>query len=94
MKCSELSINCTQNESNSGGVCRKCWCNVDAFHRFYLLIEEIHGLDFKTEYAEPLKCEVSAYEINDDSQFFAHCEAKQFDNMSDSDNNFFENDGN
>lgn len=88
-----------QEEPEYGCVCRKCWCNVDVFHNFYLRIEEIQRLNFKTEYIEPMKCDVAAFDANElittneDVQPFENGTKQEFDNTSDSDNYFFENDG-
>lgn len=68
-----------------GCVCRKCWCNVDIFHQFYIRIEEIQGIYYKTE--NIIKCDITSCDskdliINEDSQFFENNTTEDFDNIS------------
>lgn len=39
------SYYCFQVEPIDGGVCHRCWCQVDIFHKFYLRIERIHRFE-------------------------------------------------
>lgn len=71
---------------------------MEVFHNFYLRIEEIHEFDYKSVFIEPIKCDVTVFEQNDlkatdESQLYASAEPKDFENLSNSDDNFFGNDG-
>lgn len=69
------------------------------FHHYYLRIEEIHMHEYKSEYIEPIKCDVIAFEAdhlipNDDSRLYGESMPKELNDVSDSDNDFFGNHGN
>lgn len=69
---------------------------MDVFHQFYVRIEEIQGICYKSEPVEQIKCDTSydSREIisNDDTEAFGNDMPEDFDSVS-VDDNYFEKHG-